>query len=335
MRLAYTKEFLFSERIRLLNAKGSGTVSQRVMNEFQKHLIQRLLLATGFTVLVVSGLMLALFQSASTPDFSVASISPDERMAAQKPVEIAKRSGPEQPSAQDSLPRAAAVKKQTAASSGNDKRLIASLKEENNSLRTQLDEILNWILTNFRGKYPLDEGHVGQLSFDPLTADFMLNPDVAEFLRMTPEEQAMVHDAFAYAGSVMDAIEYETMTLQMPTENKVILRVPTFPEEGIRLQDELYGALEATLGVDRFDRLLDVSEEKMMPHFQHFGNASRTVILEVVQDYNGTPSILVKDGSVVHREDGTRQITAIEGTYPELPEEYEKYAAYLPEEAAQ
>jgi hypothetical protein len=206
------------------------------------------------------------------------------------------------------------------------------LSATNEKLQGQLVQILNWILANYKGKYPLPEKHFPKLKLAAVTEDYALNPDVAELLRITPEEEAMINDALAYAEAVVKIIEDESTTLASPNPDKVIVRIPAFPEEGAIVREDLYGALEITLGAHRFDRLMDVSEEELENSYHRFGDASRTIIFQLVYgDEDELPQLTIKDGWIIQEEDGTRLIQATESTVDVLPSEYADYADSLPQ----
>jgi hypothetical protein len=213
------------------------------------------------------------------------------------------------------------------------------LKEENLELRTQNDElqnrlvaVLNWILANFKGKYPLAETYMSKLQIAPLTEDYTLHPEALDFLKVTPDEEQKMNDAFAYARQTLEDIEATTMTVTNPRPDKVILHIPAFAEDGKVLQEDLYAALDATLGQDRFDRFLKVSETGLKQSFYQFGEASRTMVFELsYQSNSATPQLKIKDGWVIELGSNSRQVTAVETYVTNLPSKYHAYLAWLPE----
>ncbi len=218
---------------------------------------------------------------------------------------------------------------------GSDSDLIEQnlkLKEENRDLQNRMVAILNWILANFRGKYPLPETYMSKLQITPVTEDFKLHPDAAKLFKVTPVEEGKINDVLAYAEKYLADIESAIITVTNPRPDKFILHIPTFTEEGKKLQEDLYAALEITLGPDRFDRFLTVTEPGLKSSFGHFGEASRTMIFELVYE-NGEnmPRLQIKDGWVVEVGPETRQITAEESTVTNLPSKYIPYMAWMPE----
>ena len=206
------------------------------------------------------------------------------------------------------------------------------LRTQNNELKSRLVSVLNWILENFRGKYPLSEAHMAKLQIPPMTDDYTLHPDALSFLKVTPDEEQKVNDAFAYARQTLDEIEAAIITVTNPRPDKVILHIPTFPEDGKVLQEDLYAALDTTLGQDRFDRFLQVSESGLKQSFYQFGEASRTMVFELAYDSESTtPQLKIKDGWVIDLGPNSRQVTAVESFVTNLPAKYNGYLAWLPD----
>jgi hypothetical protein len=206
------------------------------------------------------------------------------------------------------------------------------LRTQNSELQNRLVAVLNWILANFKGKYPLSETHMAKLQIPPLTDDYTLHPDALDFLKVTQDEEQKVNDAFAYARQTLGEIEAAIITVTNPRPDKVILHIPTFPEDGKLLQEDLYAALDTTLGQDRFDRFLQVSESGLKQNFYQFGEASRTMVFELAYENNSTtPQLKIKDGWVIDLGPNSRQVTAVESFVTNLPPKYNAYLAWLPE----
>lgn len=206
------------------------------------------------------------------------------------------------------------------------------LRTQNGELQNRLVAVLNWILANFKGKYPLSEAHMAKLQIPPLTDDYTLHPDALDFLKITADEEQKVNDAFAYAHQTLQDIETAIITVTNPRPDKVVLNIPAFPEDGKLLQEDLYTALDTTLGQDRFDRFLQVSESGLKQNFYQFGEASRTMVFELAYENNSTtPELKIKDGYVIDLGPNSRQVTAVESFVTNLPTKYNAYLAWLPE----
>ncbi len=208
------------------------------------------------------------------------------------------------------------------------RRLAGEVKD----LRGRLVGVLNWVLTNFKGKYPLPESIMARLQVPPVTEDYTLNPEAASLIKVTPEEEQKINDIFAYARAYLTEIEAALLTVTSPRPDKVILHIPPFVEHGEMLREDMYAAMEITLGPDRFDRFLKVSEAGLKSSFYRFGEASRTLIFELV--YAGgsePPQLKIKDGWIMETVPGAREITATEATVTNLPSRYTAYSPWLPD----
>ena len=206
-----------------------------------------------------------------------------------------------------------------------------TLEDLNSKLKIQIEDILNWMLVNYEGKHPLPDESVPALSFMPMTDELMLNPEVAEFLHITTAEEAIINDAFAYARSVINQVEYEVMSYRAPHQDKAILQIPPYYEDGELLREDLYSSIETAIGINRFDTFMDITGENFDSTFNHFGNATHTIIFEVVYSADtGEPLLKIKDGWVSLNEDNEKVIHATESTREGLPVQYAHYRDYLP-----
>lgn len=206
------------------------------------------------------------------------------------------------------------------------------LRAANKVLQDRLVAVLNWILANFKGKYPLPENYMVRLHVPAVTDDYILHPELAELLKVTAEEEQQLDDALLYARDYLAAIEAAIIQVASPRPDKVVLHIPTFREDGKLLQEDLYGAFEITLGPDRFDRFLQVGETELKKSFSEFGEAARTMVFELAYvDGEEVPRLKIKDGWVMELEPDVRTITATESVVTNLPPKYNGYIAWLPE----
>ncbi|MBP7829060.1 MAG: hypothetical protein KA248_04000 [Kiritimatiellae bacterium] len=210
------------------------------------------------------------------------------------------------------------------------------LNGEVQDLRGRLVGVLNWVLTNFKGTYPLPETFMARLQVPPVTEDFTLHPEAAALIKVTPEEEQKINDIFAYARSYLAEIEAAMLTVTSPRPDKVILHIPPFAEDGAALREDMYAAMEITLGPDRFDRFIKVSEAGLKSSFYRFGEASRTLVFELVYAGAGEPPRLkIKDGWIMETAPGGKEITAVESTVTNLPAGYAAYSPWLPDTLVQ
>lgn len=208
------------------------------------------------------------------------------------------------------------------------------LEMDNARLRGRLDDMLNWILENVRGNFPLPEGQMAHLRLEPVNEDVSVSDDLIEVLRMNEEEVQRLDAAFQGTRSVLQDIEVESISVEEPAENQVRLNIPPYAEEGQMVRDELYSELRRTLGPARFARFLQVAGEGLDQQFEYFGDVDRTLRFEAVLDaVTGFSQLFVRDERVVpHKDDPLRQdIIASERVVTELPAEYDAYRPWLPE----
>ena len=209
---------------------------------------------------------------------------------------------------------------------------VLALELERDDLRTQLGDVLNWILANFEGRYPLKETSLSHLNLPPMDEAFGLHPDLAEFLNVTADEQFMLEDAFNFTRGSLRVLQEKHMTISTPTPAQVTMTIAGFPDEGQVLREDLYAALEASLGTDRLDRLRTVSEKTLSSAFDYFGQASRTLMFEIVLDEaDNQMKVVVNDGWFDEQNPDQLVYSENESTVSALPAQYEDFQIYLPE----
>lgn len=208
------------------------------------------------------------------------------------------------------------------------------LEMDNARLRGRLDDMLNWIIDNVRGTFPLPESQMANLRLVPVDTNMATSDDLVQLLRLNDDEVNRLDDAFVGTRSVLQELETEKISVDTPADNQVVLTMPPYAEEGQLVREELYGELKKTLGAARFDRFLQVAESGLDEKFDYFGEADRTLQFEAVQDeQSGTSQLFVRDERVVpSKDDPLRQdIIASERIVTELPEEYYPYWNWLPD----
>ncbi|MGD9781275.1 MAG: hypothetical protein AB7V14_03880 [Kiritimatiellia bacterium] len=208
------------------------------------------------------------------------------------------------------------------------------LETENVRLRSRLEDMLNWILDNVRGTYPLPENQMAHLQVSPAGNDLAVSEDLVQLLRLDEEEIGRLDAAFLGTKSALQEIEAENISVENPADNQVVLNIPPFAEEGQAVREDLYGELEKTLGAARFNRLLQVGESGLAETFEYFGEADRTLWFEAVVDSgSGDSQLFVRDERVLPDKDDPlrHDIRASERIVTELPEEYYPYWDWLPD----
>jgi len=209
------------------------------------------------------------------------------------------------------------------------------LLTEHVELQGRYNKMVQWMMDNYRGKYPLPERLVSKLSISPVMDNNEINPDLVEMLKMTPEEKVLVQDMFDYVKVNLSQAELERMTIAEQKPDSITFTVPTYAEVGGLLKEDLYQTLESTLGGPRFDRMVDVSDQEMREKFHYFGEASRTLTFQVIYpEVEGAhaPYVLIKDGWIIPEGNSVRLTKITETAISSMPESYQSYQQYLPAE---
>jgi len=201
------------------------------------------------------------------------------------------------------------------------------------SVQSRYDDLANWVLTHVRGRFPLKSRYVANLRFPPLGDDGLLNADLADFLEVGAAERELVNDALSYGRESLFAIESQLMTSTQSAPDRVSLHIPPFPDDGAAVRSDLMLALETTLGRGRFDRFLDVAAEEMDRQYDYFGAASRTIVFQLADsvDPNDPPYLVIRDGRIIPKGQGRRDVQMAETSVRQLPPDYLRYLAWLPD----
>lgn len=208
------------------------------------------------------------------------------------------------------------------------------LEMENARLRGRLDDMLNWILSNVRGTFPLPEGQMAKLRLVPVDEDMAVSDDLAQLLRLNEEEVGQLDTVFLDTRAVLQELETANISVDERAANQVVLNIPPYAAEGQVVRKELYGELERTLGAARFDRFLQVAEAGLEEQFDYFGEADRTLEFEALPDAeSGGTQLFVRDERVRPSKDDPLRLdtTASERIVDELPDEYYAYWNWLPD----
>lgn len=218
---------------------------------------------------------------------------------------------------------------------GESRDVNQELLREHTDLKGRYDKMLQWMMENYRGKYPLAERLVSSLRIEPMTGTGEINPDLVEMLKLNDEEKALVQDVMTYVQASLKQAERQRARVTEQTNLRITYEVPTFVEEGASLKEDLYLGLEAAIGAARFDRMVDVAGTALREKMHYFGEASRTLTFEVIMPpYEGAhpPYVLIRDGWMIPEGDSVRLTKVQETAVMDLPESYRPYADWLPEE---
>ncbi|HMP89721.1 MAG TPA: hypothetical protein PJ991_05945 [Kiritimatiellia bacterium] len=209
------------------------------------------------------------------------------------------------------------------------------LLEAHSDLQGRYDRLIEWMLENYRGRYPLPERLVNRLRISPLNDDGDVHPDLVEMLKINDQEKAMIRDVFEYVLGNFKAAEAERARITENQPDRITFMIPHYPEIGAELKEDMHLAVESTLGSARFDRMMDVAGAEMRETFHYYGEASRTLTFEIIRPKNPgdhPPYVLIRDGWVIPEGESMR-LTKITETavLNELPSAYEAYTSWLPE----
>lgn len=226
---------------------------------------------------------------------------------------------------------------------------LARLRAENADLRARLDDMLNWVVENLRGRFPLEERHMGYLRVPPVDEESGgVSEDLALLLRLTDDEADRMDDAFEASRVTLRELEEEGVSVRVDDAAwqqgmlDATLTFAPYAEDGELVKEALYDELRATLGRARFARLLQVSEAGLGEAMDYFGNRERTLRISEVLTDDGADGgeivmLVIRDETVTPDPDNPdRQfVRATESITWELPEEYERFAALLPDRERQ
>ena len=193
----------------------------------------------------------------------------------------------------------------------------------NRQLEGQLNDLLNWILDNFRGRHPVNNAHLDRLQFEGVTEAFTLDEKVAEFLQINDAERSQLNEAMHYAAQRIREMEHRRAALRLDARGTLFIEIPPFPESGGTIAGELYTAIDRALGSDRAERMIRVTDQGFLERFARFGDQYRTIQIELVQDFPDQPAyLLIQDGRTREQEDGTVKVETVQHRVDRLPDAY-------------
>jgi DNA-directed RNA polymerase subunit RPC12/RpoP len=211
--------------------------------------------------------------------------------------------------------------------------VYTELQTSHQALGRKYEELANWVLTNMRGRFLLKEKFVKNVQIAPLSDEYLLSPDIADFLNIQPQEQALLEDALGFGLSSLAVLEAKYISVTQSTPDRVAVHIPSYVEEGASMQDDLYRAMETVLGAQRFSQLLTASEKELAKRYHYFGKASRTMVFQKTAAEKATdaPYLVIRDGWIMPDGVGKRSIQVEEASVRDLPRDYLPYLSWLPE----
>ncbi len=202
---------------------------------------------------------------------------------------------------------------------------------DNDRLRRQLNDLLRWILDNFQGRYPIPERMVGRLDVPAVTDDFRVHDDLAELLRLSPQERERLDDAFRAARAMAEAAELSVMRPSMPSPGELVIEIPPHADQGREIRAHLLAAIESALGSNRAPWAAAAAERDLDRRFHGFGADHRTIRMELVyRPDTPEPWIRITDERAMVVGDGRVRRESFEVTTEALPAEYQPYVGRLP-----
>jgi len=205
----------------------------------------------------------------------------------------------------------------------------ARLQSENDKLREQLAALLQWIMDNFRGKYPLNEQMLERLHLQAVGPEIALHPEVIDFLNISPAEQSRINDALYYARIAITLLEQQRMRWERTSPDAAQVEIASFPEDGERLREHLYAALDQALGPVRSERFLRTAGSSLETNYSYFGRADRRLAFSLDRSDPAAPRMNIRDEWTRTDGDGRRRTEAVEFTVEDIPDTYKPYLQQL------
>ncbi len=208
------------------------------------------------------------------------------------------------------------------------------LLDEHTALKGRYDKMVQWMIDNYRGKYPLPENLVQRLRITPINETMDVSPELVEILRMSDQEKGKVQDIFDFVRDHITEAELDRALITEQSEDKITMTIPPYADVGEELRQDLFLTLEDTLGGARFDRLVDVTGPELDQTFHYFGKAARTLTFEVIHPLPGEnfdPYVLIRDGWIIPEGESVRLTKVSETAVTTIPESYKPYQDHMPD----
>lgn len=242
--------------------------------------------------------------------------------------------------APEESPRAAPAPKPVVPASGPSAseealaRKAFQLEMDNARLRGRLEDMLNWIVANLKGTFPLPDNQIANLRLLPMDESLEgVSEDLIRLLRLNDTEIDSLDTAFIGTHTLLRDLEEAGIAVESPSPNQVVLNIPAFADEGHEAREELYAELKRALGTPRFNLLLQVAEDGLDEQFENFGDQERILEFEALTDpAGGGEQLFVRDERArPSKKDPFRvDLTTSERIVTELPPEYYTYLHWLP-----
>jgi hypothetical protein len=176
---------------------------------------------------------------------------------------------------------------------GGDTQLVASLREENQSLRGDLqkvnqlrestqDEIRAAVIAD---RIKLLETFPQTFSITPFSEDLKVTPEMQAALGMTSDEVAQVQQLLAKARSQLDVLDARNLVISEQTSEKTAFEIKPY-KEGKKIGQDLNASINTVLGDQRGKLFLDKSAAMFDTEFSNFGSNTTTQV-EILWNVDG------------------------------------------------
>lgn len=205
------------------------------------------------------------------------------------------------------------------------------LTDENERLRRHLDDLLEWIVENLGGRFPVPEPLLAHLRIEALGAGYALHPDLVDMLRIAPGEEMRINAALAHAARLAEWIEESSAWVEWRSATEAALHLPGDPGQGEAIRMELRDTFDDTLGPDRGARLWTVAESSLSDAFGAFGAGDRVIVFSLAMSPDGASERLrIRDERrQPGGDDAPTRITAEEWLAEEPPAAYARHIRLL------
>jgi hypothetical protein len=159
-----------------------------------------------------------------------------------------------------------------------------------------------------------------QLGFQAFGDDLKVTPVMAEFLKLSPEEQEALEMHLAQIHDKTVAIEKARVVFSKQPDGGFTYKIPAFPE-GKELQEQLTNLITYDIGTDRAGVFLGQARWGFSEDFADFGAGEMTVQIKRTDQPNASTNVTPAYSLAVLHANGSGMETSI-GSSPILPARY-------------
>jgi hypothetical protein len=130
-----------------------------------------------------------------------------------------------------------------------------------------------------------------QLGISSFGEDLKVTPAMAEFLKLSPQEQEALEQHLAQIQGEIKKIEQAKITLVKQDDNSVTYEIPAYPE-GKALKDQLNSLVTADIGDERASVFLGDSKWEFNEAFSGFGEGKTDIQITQTDQNKDLPYLL-------------------------------------------